>query len=428
MLVFFIIIAPVSGWGTPHFKGASALFLFVYIIYKTVVYFPGKNMQVSKMKSKVVVLYCDTYDEDILCEKIQKGFELLGGTEKFFDKDEKILMKLNLVRGAAPERAVTTHPSVVSALARVLYDSGYEKLSAGDSSGFGSPVRIMEDLGLKETFEKYNVRMADFKAGEKVAYPEGIHAKEFIISKDVIDTDALISVCKMKTHALEYITGAVKNQYGCVQGLNKAKGHTVYPSQESFARMLVDLNLCVKPRFYIMDGITAMEGNGPTSGDPTPMNVILMGADPVAVDSVFCSLIGLLPENVPTNVYGKQMGLGTYVEDEIEILTEDGEVSFFEAAERYGNPKFNVIRTKHTSRGIMGFVTRLNRFKRRPKINGALCKKCGVCVEVCPVDGKAISFKNGRNEPPVYNYKKCIRCFCCQEMCPHKAIYVKGKN
>ena len=53
------------------------------------------------------------------------------------------------------------------------------------------------------------------------------------------------------------------------------------------------------------------------------------------------------------------------------------------------------------------------------------CKKCGICVEACPVEGKALQFKNGRRKPPVYNYHECIRCFCCQEMCPHKAIQVK---
>ena len=380
------------------------------------------------MKSKVVLLYCDSYKEEMVYKKIRRGFELLGGPGRFFREDEKILLKLNLVRGAAPERAVTTNPAVASASAGVLYEAGYKYLSAGDSSGFGSSVKIMEELGLAAPFKKYGVKMADFKSGRKVGFSQGLHAKEFIISDDVIETDALVSVCKMKTHALEYITGAVKNQYGCVQGLNKAKGHTVYPSQESFARMLVDLNLFLKPRFYIMDGITAMEGNGPTSGDPVPMNVILMGTDPVAIDSVFCNLIDLPPENVPTNVYGRQMGLGTYLEDEIEIITESGTVSFAEAAEKYGNPGFNVIRTKHTSRGLMGFITRLNRLKRKPKIDAALCRKCGVCVEVCPVDGKALSFRNGRTSPPVYDYKKCIRCFCCQEMCPHKAIYVKGKN
>lgn len=389
--------------------------------------FAGKK-QGEMMKSKVAFLYCDTYDEKIVYEKITKGFELLGGVSDFFGEEEKILMKLNLVRGAAPERAVTTHPAVAADVARILFDNGYKNLSAGDSSGFGSSVKIMEDLGLKDTYEKYGVKMADFKESKKVSYPEGVHAKEFILAEDVLEADALISICKMKTHALEYITGAVKNQYGCIQGLNKAKGHTVYTSQESFARMLIDLNKCVKPRFYIMDGITAMEGNGPTSGDPVAMNVLMLSTDPVAIDSIFCSLINLPPENAPTNLFGMQMSLGTYLEDEIEIITEEGVKPLAEIVSKYGKPDFNVIRTRHTSSGLMSLLTKLNAFKRRPKINKDVCRKCGVCVEACPVEGKAITFKNGRNNPPVYDYKKCIKCFCCQEMCPHKAIYVKGRG
>ena len=57
--------------------------------------------------------------------------------------------------------------------------------------------------------------------------------------------------------------------------------------------MLIDLNQCVNPRLYIMDGITAMEGNGPGSGDPVDMKVMLMSTDPVALDSVFCRLVHL---------------------------------------------------------------------------------------------------------------------------------------
>ena len=126
-------------------------------------------------------------------------------------------------------------------------------------------------------------------------FPQGVHAKRFMLARDVLDAEALVSVCKMKTHALEHITGAVKNQYGCVQGFHKAKGHTLYSDPVSFARMLGDLNRLVKPRLYIMDGITAMEGNGPTSGDPVPMHLLLLSTDPVALDSVFCHLFIWIP-------------------------------------------------------------------------------------------------------------------------------------
>ena len=377
------------------------------------------------MKSRVVLIACDSYEKGQVYKKLKTGLNLLGPLDSYIDKEEKVLLKLNLVRGAAAERAVTTHPAVAEALAGILREEGYGHLAAGDSSGFGSPLKIMKDLGLEEAFRKYGVEMKEFREAVRTEFPEGIHARQFMLAKDVLEADALISVCKMKTHALEHITGAVKNQYGCVQGFHKAKGHTLYADPVSFARMLADLNRLVKPRLYVMDGIVAMEGNGPTSGDPVPMGVLLLSADPVALDSVFCHLVHLDPELVPTNVQGEQMGLGTWREEQIELVTEEGVTELSRAVEKYGNPKFRVKRSREKIRGWMGAVGIFKIFRKKPRIRPDLCRKCGVCVESCPVEGKAVHFSAGRENPPVYDYKKCIRCFCCQEMCPHRAIFVK---
>jgi len=55
------------------------------------------------------------------------------------------------------------------------------------------------------------------------------------------------------------------------------------PNKDMFSQMLVDLNLLIEPRLYIMDGIVAMEGNGPRNGTPRPMHVLLFSTDPVAL-------------------------------------------------------------------------------------------------------------------------------------------------
>lgn len=91
--------------------------------------------------------------------------------------------------------------------------------------------------------------------------------------------------------------------------------------------MLIELNQKVAPRLYICDGIVAMEGNGPTSGDPVSMGVLLMSTDPIALDTVFCHLVNLDPSYVPTNLYGETLGLGTWHDDRIEIVTADGTIS-----------------------------------------------------------------------------------------------------
>ena len=222
----------------------------------------------------------------------------------------------------------------------------------------------------------------------------------------------------MKTHALTRITGAIKNSYGCVSGFNKGAGHAKYPDSDNFSKMLADLNVLVKPKLHIMDAIMAMEGNGPGSGDPTPMNVLLIATDPVALDSVFCHLIDVDPQSVPTNVYAEIYGVGKSHSRDIDVITESGVISCEEAFAQYGNPKFNV------DRGILK-KEKPGKAGRKPYIVKEKCIKCGICVDICPVEEKALRMDKKAGTVPQYDYDKCIRCYCCQEMCPQKAIEVK---
>ncbi len=384
---------------------------------------------VGNGRSRVVLMPCDSYEEEAVYQALKAGISLLGGMEALVKREERVLLKPNLVRKAKLSRAVVTHPAVVGAAARLLREAGVKEITAGDSCGVGTAVSAAAAVGMDETLEKYRVPLVDFTGMGAVPYEDGVQAKSFFLSREVFEADAIINVCKMKTHALERITGAVKNMYGCIHGLHKAKGHTVYPSADSFARMLTDLNRFLKPRLYIMDGIVAMEGNGPTSGDPVSMNVLLMSQDPVALDSVFCRLVNLKPELVPTNYHGEKLGLGSWREEEIElVLAEKGtflEISMEEAEKRFGKADFDVDRRRVKSDFWVKLGRFFNVFQKKPYVDREKCVKCGVCVESCPVEGKALAFQNGRREPPVYDYKKCIRCFCCQEMCPHKAIKVR---
>ena len=377
------------------------------------------------VKSKVVLLPCREYDEEKIHMLLKQGLDFLGGVETLIPKDAKILLKPNLLKKAEVEKAVITHPVVVGAFAGILRESGYENIVLADSCGHGTTQAVIRGTGMDTYLEKYHIPAVDYSEGVKTAYPQGVQAKEFILPKELLEQDCVISLSKMKTHALERITGAVKNSYGFVYGFHKAKGHTQYPSADSFARMLIDLNKCVAPKLYVMDGIVAMEGNGPGSGDPVPMNILLMSTDPVALDSVFSRLVYLKPEMVPTNYHGEKMGLGTWKEEEITLLTPDGEISMAEAVKKYGNPDFNVDRTEVRKNIWTRMAGALNIFQKKPYIEADKCVRCGICVQSCPVPGKAVDFRKGKDKPPVYDYKKCIRCFCCQEMCPKKAIKVK---
>ena len=383
----------------------------------------------KEKRSKVVVLPCEDYEEEKIYRLLRKGMEVLGGVSAFIGKEEKILLKPNLLKKAEVEKAVITHPAVVGAFARFLREEGYANIVLADSCGHGSTSQVIRGTGMDTCLEKYKIPAIDYTKGISVDYPEGIQAKEFVLPKELLEADCVISLCKMKTHALERITGAVKNSYGFVYGRNKAIGHTKYPSADSFARMLVDLNQYVKPRLYIMDGIVAMEGNGPGSGDPVPMKVMLLSADPIALDSVFARLVYLKPELVPTNYHGEKMGLGDWREEKIQVIVADEEgireSSMEELVSQFGKPDFHVDRTQVRTNIWTRMAKALNLFQKKPYIEADQCVRCGICVNSCPVPGKAVDFRKGKEQPPVYDYKKCIRCFCCQEMCPKKAIKVK---
>lgn len=374
------------------------------------------------VKSRVAIIECSDYDQQRVDNAIKKGIDMLGGIELIFEKNEKILLKPNLLTKAAPERAVTTHPAVFEAVGKVLKEKGYEKLYYGDSPGpMGVMSKVAESCGIKQVADKLNIIEGNFNEGKEVFFDEGITEKKFIISKGILEVDGIINICKMKTHQLERITGAVKNMFGAVYGINKGAFHAKYTNAESFAKLVADINNFVKPRLHIMDGIVAMEGNGPQSGTPKHMGVILMSADPVALDSVFCNLINLKPELVPTNRSAQEYGVGIYEEVNIEVLTEEGIISVREAAEKFGTTEFDVYRgtdKKTQIRVLKPFEALL---EKKPYVIKERCVKCGICVNSCPLDKKALTLK----EFPNYDYKLCIRCYCCQEMCPKEAIDIK---
>jgi uncharacterized protein (DUF362 family)/ferredoxin len=367
--------------------------------------------------SKVAIVRCNEYEEKAVFDAVSRGIELIGGITSFVKANERIVLKPNVLLGTDPEKHVTTHPLVFKAVAQILIQHGVLGYY-GDSSGFGSCEFNMARAKLKPVAEEMGIKLADFDQGKQVNHPDALLVKQFVLANGVIDADGLISLPKFKTHGLTRFTGGVKNQFGCVPGLHKSQFHLKLPDPKDFATLLVDINTYIKPRLFIMDGIIAMEGNGPRSGKPRKLNVLLFSADPVAMDAVACKIIHLDPEIVPTSKPGEKAGLGTYHYDTIEIVGDP--VQLFAVKD------FDVVREPPIYAG----GNRLREFFKnqicpRPVIRESKCIGCGTCINVCPANPKAIDWKKkGSEKIPEYDYNLCLRCFCCQEMCPEGAINI----
>jgi formate hydrogenlyase subunit 6/NADH:ubiquinone oxidoreductase subunit I len=111
--------------------------------------------------------------------------------------------------------------------------------------------------------------------------------------------------------------------------------------------------------------------------------------------------------------------LGTYHEEDIEIVGD--------RLESFRVRDFEVKREPikaYKSKGTLNLLR--NSFIPKPYIIESKCVKCGVCINMCPVNPKAVDWHDGdKKKTPSYKYNRCIRCYCCQELCPESAIYLK---
>jgi uncharacterized protein (DUF362 family)/Pyruvate/2-oxoacid:ferredoxin oxidoreductase delta subunit len=369
--------------------------------------------------SRVSLVRCHNYNQSNINAAVEKALKLIGGIKSYVKPGDHVLLKINLLTGDVPEKAVTTHPSLVQAMILQVKAAGGIP-HVGDCSGYeGQPnykryMTACRNTGIMKVCEEEGARILHLSEESiEVKNPEGRIFKNFILSKQVQEADVLISLPKLKTHGLTLFTGGVKNNFGCVTGLNKAKMHLRAQDPETFSQMLVDLLGIVRPELTVMDAVVGMEGNGPSNGTPRKVNAILASCDPVALDAVACKMIGIDPFMVPSTRLAHEQGMGTGDISNIDVLGEelkDMQIKDFQLPS--GTASF------FRARGLMRFLRGM--LVAKPGLVRHQCKKCWICIEHCP--SGALSKKE---DYPSFDYKKCIRCYCCQELCPGNAIELK---
>ena len=376
------------------------------------------NKQGSNI-STVSLVRCQTYDPPNIEAAIEKALELIGGIESYVKPGDRVLLKINLLTGDVPEKAVTTHPAIVRAMIHQVKAAGGIP-QVGDCSGYeGASNRnryftACRSSGIMKVCEEEKTEILHLSAESvDVKNASGRIFKSFILSKQVLQADVMISLPKLKTHGLTLFTGGVKNNFGCVTGLNKAKVHLRAQDPETFSQMLVDLLGIVQPELTVMDAVVGMEGNGPSNGIPKQVNAILASKDPVALDAVACKMVGIDPFMVPSTRLAHEQGKGVGDISSINVLGEnlkDMQIEDFQLPA--GTASF------FRARGLMRFLGGM--LVAKPTLVRENCKKCWICMEHCPTG--ALSKKG---EFPSFDHKKCIRCYCCQELCPGNAIELR---
>ena len=368
------------------------------------------------MNPRVALVRCESYDLDRVRAAVGQALKLLGGMERFVQRGDRVLVRPNLIAPRPIEAAATTHPAVVEAVVRAAQEAGGGVIIGDCPGGLAEQADLDPNYrvsGLADVAERTGAELDRRPEPVEVEHPPGRYLKRAAVARAVIEADTVITVPKLKTHALTGLTGAVKLCFGAVPGRLKTGYHLRYPKVHDFSGALLDLHDLVGPRLTIMDAVVVMEGEGPTSGDPRHVGALLGSENSLACDVASARLVGLDPWEVSTTQVAIDQGrIGARFED-LDLTGES--LSDLQIGD------FRRTRTQFPSSWLYSWlVDLLGRWVSPHPTVGESCTGCGTCAQNCPAE--AITIPRGEAH---IDYGRCIHCFCCQELCPERAMTVR---
>lgn len=245
---------------------------------------------------------------------VAEALELIKA-ERAFTSQDRILVKPNYIDASHPSTGNTTDARVIEGTVKFLKQKGYGNIVIGEGSGLSDTMRAFRVAGVDEVAGRLGVELIDLNEDEYVVIdvPDPLALKKVRISKTALES-AIVSVPKLKLHRMAGVTLSLKNLMGVV----KPKGQIHRRLNEKIA----DLASVARPRLTVVDGIVAGEGHE-TAGKPVKMDLVIAGLDPVAVDAVGATVMGvdlLQAKHIPLAA-GK--GLGICDLDRIRIVGEE---------------------------------------------------------------------------------------------------------
>ena len=369
------------------------------------------------MTKTVVLQKCQEYSFDNVFSCIKRMMELLPPPDV---KGKTVLLKPNILYPKKPELAVGTHPVVVGATVKAFLERGAERVIVGESPAIANSTTAAKLTGMLDQVVFNGGEWADFHESIPVACPDGVVVKQFDFARQFEEADIVVSLSKLKTHQLMSYTGAMKNLFGLVVGLDKAKKHYQFPNKEDFGNYLIDLNIAANADYAIMDAIVGMEGpGGPGAGDPVKIGFLAASDNLLALDWECAALVGYEVRRIKYLEQALERGYWLKSENEIKTIGTPREEC------RCKNFKI-VVDPVETLGGMLPKWLDRNAkkyFVKNPHFNYRKCRMCGRCEQICPAH--IINLEGANGTAQITDRSKCIHCFCCHEICSFSAIKLR---
>ncbi len=350
--------------------------------------------------------HAEDYSQEELKNALKKVFtpqlEAYGSLE-----GKSVLIKPNLLAWKFDGDPTCVNPAFIVETAGLFLEAGAKKVTVMENPAVRSAAAIIESMGIAEKLTEMGVNFANFSDFTLRNLPENAVFKQAETASEHLDFDCVVNLAKVKTHGMMTLTLCIKNLFGFISGSERLAWHLkVRRDFGLFADFLLDLYLDIKPQFNFLDGIIAMEGNGPGSGTPVKCSFVAGSSNALALDAAVAPLLGV--NDLLTVTRGKERGL-------LPEFICTGDIPELPPL-RLPDPPAPLSQWGLPLPAGIREIMR-DRLLAKPAVKKDKCIGCGLCVRSCPP--KSLKLKDGK---PCFDLPNCIRCCCCQELCPEGAI------
>jgi uncharacterized protein (DUF362 family) len=290
-------------------------------------------------KPKVIIRHCDSYDAERIRTIVREGLEELD-----LRPSGRTLVKPNLVAAGPLFQHAHTNPIFAEGLLRGLQDrdGGMTELAVGERCGITMPTRFTFELsGFDEMLKRVpNVKRYCFEEEQQVEIPltHPQRLRDYLFTPEAVArADFFVNAPKFKAHPWTTVTFSIKGYIGIQDDRHRLIDH-----DHRLNEKIADLQHIIQPQFICIDAIIAGEGRMLTP-IPFPLNLIVMGNNQVAFDSVCSRLIGVDPATVDHIRLAHEHGFGPMAQSEIDV---SGDVTFEAACERGKKFKVGLVRVE----------------------------------------------------------------------------------
>jgi NAD(P)-dependent dehydrogenase (short-subunit alcohol dehydrogenase family)/ferredoxin len=239
-----------------------------------------------------------------------------------------------------------------------------------------------------------------------------LYPKAYLIANALLDSDAIINCANCQPHSKLLLSGAVRNMFNAIVGEQQNLIYRLFPDPKQLARIVADVCLLVKPAVSILDMTTVRETGSATRTHP--VGLILASEDPVALDAYAAGVIGYDRYPVWTSYYGDKFGLGCEKMDKISVagIKKQDIGNIFIPPHAVGETR----RDGWLERHIHFLQNTL--LMPRAMIDEVVCRNCGDCQRICPVDAISASDRGCMKIDPA----RCVDCMLCLRVCEPNAV------